>query len=208
MKFLLSAFEPFGNSTINASMAAIRILESTIADAGYVTQMVLLPVVHREAGRILISHIEEFSPDVVICFGEAGGRAQISLEKVAVNLCDFRIADNLGNKLMDVPIREDGPVAYFATLPLRLIEQGLSARGIPVEVSLTAGGFLCNEVFYTLMDYLSITGSRAVAGFVHLPILPEAAAEKRVNLPSMSASVTSTAIRAILDIVQQSIDQI
>ena len=125
----------------------------------------------------MLKALEEAHPAAVLCLGEATRRPAISIERVAVNLLDFRIPDNAGAQITDQPIREDGPAAYFSTLPVRALLNALHGSKLPAELSLTAGSYLCNQIFYTLMHALAAQGSKVTAGFIHLPALPEQAAK-------------------------------
>ena len=114
----------------------------------------------------------------MLCLGQAGGRANIGLERVAINVDDARIPDNAGRQPIDEPVVMGGPAAYFSSLPLKACVQALGDAGLPAEVSNSAGTFVCNHVFYSLMHALAERGddpacSAVRAGFVHLPWLPE-----------------------------------
>lgn len=160
MKIIVTGFEPFGGAEKNASWEAVKNLEGA--------ERVLLPVSFAEANRIVRS-LAASGPDLILCVGEAGGRDKISLERIAVNLQDARIPDNDGFQPRDLPVREGGPAAYFSALPLRPLLSALEARGIPAELSCTAGTYVCNTVFYALMDELSLRGLSCPAGFLHVP---------------------------------------
>ena len=167
MKILLTAFESFGNRTVNASEAVIKKLPDSIDGFEIVTAV--LPVDHETAPMRLVSIIDEHNPDAVICLGEAGGIDWLQLEFVAINWMDFRIPDNSGSTISDVMINPNGETAYFSTLPIRKFELTLNAKQIPVKISMTAGTYLCNMVFYTLMELVENCESVIPAGFIHLP---------------------------------------
>ena len=165
---------------------------------GFVVETAVLPV-HRHLGpQTLLNHVQQSQPDAVICLGEAGGRTAVSIERVAVNLLDFGIADNNGLVVQDELIVADGPAAYFATLPVRALQQAVLAAGIPAELSLSAGAFLCNQVMYELLHFLAGQQLAVPAGFVHLPLLPEQAASRKPLRPSMALEGMVTAVATIL----------
>jgi pyroglutamyl-peptidase len=142
--------------------------------------------------------IAEHNPDVVICLGQAEGRTQITPEKVAINLDDARLADNDGVLRNDVKIIESGPDAYFSTLPINEIVEAIKARGVPATVSLSAGAFLCNHVFYVAQN--KFAGTKVRSGFVHLPLMDSQAAEFP-GLPTMPLNQMVIAVRAMLEVL-------
>ena len=156
----MTGFEPFGGAAINASWEAVRRLEGV--------EKRLLPVSFARACAEIRALVAS-GPDAVVCVGEAGGRSAISVERVAVNLMDARIPDNDGARPVDAPISPDGPAAYLATLPTRAVAARLAAAGIPAELSYTAGTYVCNSVFYALMDAVAQSGRPIPAGFIHVP---------------------------------------
>lgn len=169
---LLTAFEPFGGETANASRLALEAVDPS-AVSGRVRTGVL-PVVFEDAVVALKRLLRRHRPDVVICCGQAGGRSAITVERVAINVDDARIPDNAGAQPIDRPIAARGPAAYFSSLPIKAIVAALRDEGLPAEVSQTAGTFVCNHVFYGLMRTLS--RRRGVrGGFIHVPYLPEQA---------------------------------
>lgn len=171
---LLTGFAPFGGETINPSWQAVRALDGRRI-AGHRVVAVELPCEFEAAPRALRAALRRHRPGVVIATGQAGGRAGISLERVAINLIDARIADNAGAQPIDVPVAARAPNAYFTTLPIKSALLALREAGIDAHVSHSAGTFVCNQVFYALMRALARRpGIRA--GFVHVPWLPEQAA--------------------------------
>jgi pyroglutamyl-peptidase len=170
---LLTGFEPFNNETINPAWEAVRALDGCSGE-GFIVAARQLPCAFGEANQAMQQAILELKPALVIAVGQAGGRVDLSLERVAINVDDAPIPDNAQRQLVDQPIVADGPVAYFSTLPIKAIVQSLKAAGLPASVSQTAGTFVCNHVFYGLMHYAAATALRA--GFIHIPYLPEQAA--------------------------------
>ncbi len=142
--------------------------------------------------------IAEHNPDVVICLGQAEGRTQITPEKVAINLDDARLPDNAGVQRSDVKILNDGPDAYFTTLPVKEMVDAAKAAGVPASVSLSAGAFLCNHVFYVAQNKFAVTKVRS--GFVHVPLMDSQAPEFP-GLPTMPLDQMVTAVRAMLEVL-------
>jgi len=182
---LLTGFEPFNGATINPAWEAVRALEGWQGD-GFQVEVRQLPCVFGDAIEDLTALIDELHPDVVIAVGQAGGRPDISVERVAINVDDASILDNGGQQPVDTAIAADGPAAYFSTLPIKAIVHALRARGLVAGVSQTAGTFVCNHVFYGLMHH-AVTQSQPIkAGFIHVPFLPEQAAARLDAPPSMA----------------------
>ncbi len=169
---LLTGFEPFGGAAANASAEIVRELSGRIV-AGWRIEGAVLPCAFRAAPRALARLLERHRPGVIVCLGEAAGRGAVTPELIAVNHDDARIADNAGHQPVDTPVVSGGPAAYWSSLPVRAIVAELSARGIPATVSRSAGGFVCNHVFYALMHRLARRRSRVLAGFIHVPTAAE-----------------------------------
>lgn len=204
MKILLTGFEPFGGSSFNPSEQVIRKLDGKSIDHVIISTEIL-PVDRARAPEKLIQALSTGLPNAVLCLGEASGRAAISIERVAINLLDFRIADNSGSQVVDEPVISDGPAAYMSTLPVRALSQSIQDAGIPVELSLSAGSFLCNQIFYTLMHTLTQQGRMIPAGFIHLPALPEQAARQGKAIPTMSLELIVFAVETIIRCINQTI---
>ena len=201
MKLLLTGFEPFGDSRVNPSAQIVEQLTGEgIAGVNLVTGV--LPVDRHRGPATLIQTVQESTPDAVLCLGLAGRSPAITIERVAVNLLDFRIADNSGNQFIDEPIVPDGPAAYFTTLPVRAMQTAALAAGVPAELSLSAGAFLCNQVTYELLHYLATEKLNIPAGFVHVPFLPEQMVHKTPFLPSMSLATMCRGITAVTQAIQ------
>ena len=191
-KVLLTGFEPFGTATSNPSGEIVK----QISGDNIVTA--ILPVAYTQSADRLLALIAEHNPDVVICLGQAEGRTAITPEKVAINLDDARLADNEGVIHNDVKILDDGPVAYFSTLPLKEMVDAIKAQGIPATVSLSAGAFLCNHVFYVAQN--KFAGTKIRSGFVHVPLMDSQAPEFP-GLPTMPLDQMVTAVRIMLEVV-------
>ena len=189
---LLTGFEPFGTASSNPSGEIVK----QISGDNIVTA--ILPVAYAQSAERLLSLIEQHKPDVVICLGQAEGRTAITPERVSINLDDAPLADNEGVLRNDVKILQDGPDAYFSTLPVNEIVAAIKAQGIPAAVSLSAGAFLCNHVFYVAQN--KFAGSDVRSGFVHVPLMDSQAAEFP-GLPTMPLDQMVTAVRAMLAVL-------
>lgn len=180
---LLTAFEPFGGETINPSWEVAKILDGRIVgDMQIIAKC--LPCVFGDSLKALEAAINTTQPNMVISLGQAGGRSDITPERVAINIDDARIADNAGKQPIDEPIIVDGEPAYFTTLPVKAMVQALQQCGIAASVSNTAGTFVCNHVFYGLQHLAQQYGIDK-SGFIHIPYLPTQAAQHS-GQPSMS----------------------
>ncbi|TWO73443.1 pyroglutamyl-peptidase I [Caenimonas sedimenti] len=170
---LVTGFDPFGGSPTNPSWHAVRALDNTVV-GGHRIVGAEIPTVFGLSLQRLAALVEKHRPRLVICTGQAGGRGNLSLERVAINVNDARIPDNAGAQPVDTAIVEGGPDAYFTTLPIKAMLQALLLEGINAEVSQTAGTFVCNHVFYGLMHLLAQPAWRGVrGGLIHVPWLPE-----------------------------------
>lgn len=179
MSVLLTGFEPFAGEQTNPSADIARALDGEVIEGRPVIGVVL-PCVFGQAIAQLNEHLTRVDPVLVICLGQAGGRSSISMERVAINLDDARIPDEAGQQPLDRPVIDDGPAAYFSSLPVKAMARALVQAGLPAEVSHTAGTFVCNHVFYGLMHALS-ERSQTRGGFVHVPFTTEQAARHGVG---------------------------
>ena len=195
MNILLTGFEPFGGDVINPSWEIARSLQGQVI-GGAIVQARCLPTTFAGAPAALAEALAVCRPALVVALGMASGRAEISIERVAVNLIDARIPDNAGDRPQDVPVRPEAPSAYFSTLPVKAIRDALRAAGHPAGLSLSAGAFVCNQVFFELQHRLAGCGVRS--GFIHVPALPEQAARAQPTVPSMGVAAQIDAIRLAL----------
>ncbi len=193
IKVLLTGFEPFGKAALNPSGEIVK----QISGENIVTA--ILPVAYTRSAAVLLALIGEHKPDVVISLGQAEGRTQITPERIAINLDDARLADNEGVLRIDAPIVLGGPVAYESTLPIKEFVEAIKAAGVPAAVSLSAGAFLCNHIFYVAQDKLK--GSHVRSGFVHVPLMDEQAAEFP-GMPTMPLDQMVKAVRAMLEVLE------
>lgn len=195
---LLTGFDPFGGESINPAWEVAKSLhEKTIGEYKIISKQV--PTVFQKSISVLKEYIEELNPKMVICIGQAGGRPDITIERVAINVDDARIADNEGNQPVDVPVVEEGPAAYWSTLPMKAIVKRLQEEGIPASVSQTAGTFVCNHIFYGLMHELEKRDKKIKGGFIHIPFLPEQASNYP-GQPSMSLSTIRKGIELAVEV--------
>ena len=170
---LLTGFDAFGGHTDNPSWLAVQALNGESV-AGHTLVAAQLPTEFVGATKILLRLLKQYQPALVICVGQAGGRSALSLERIAINIQDARIADNTGAQPIDVASVPGGSAAYFSTLPIKAMLQALTDAGLAAEVSQTAGTFVCNHVFYRLMHALEKQKGKlkAIGGFIHVPNLP------------------------------------
>jgi pyroglutamyl-peptidase len=197
---LVTGFAPFDGHEVNASWEAVRRLEESWADP---ERLVVrrLPVSFRRARQELRVAIAEVDPQLVVCVGEAGGRSAVGLERVAVNLVDARIPDADGSAPVDVPVIAGAPAAFFTSLPVKACLAAVERSGVPVEVSHSAGTYVCNATAYALAHLLTgRSGTRG--GFVHVPRLPEQVTAGEASLDAeASARALAAVVRTALDVV-------
>jgi pyroglutamyl-peptidase len=195
---LVTGFAPFAGDALNPSAEIARKLHGEILDGMYVVGAVL-PTEFARSLSTLESLIQLHHPAVVVALGLAGGRGEISLERVAINLIDARIADNAGAQPIDEAVIADAPTAYFSSLPLKALLLHLRTLGIPVAISHSAGTFVCNQVFFGLAHLLATRYPAVIGGFVHVPYLPQQA--RNNGAASMALDMQIAAIRAIVETV-------
>ena len=198
MTILVTAFKPFQQERINATMEALSLLPDQLC--GVTLEKRIIPVVFGQAIDAVTKLVDELRPDAVVCLGQASGRADITPERVAINVMDARIPDNAGNQPVDVPIRAGGPAAYFSTLPVKEMVQAMKDAGVPASLSNTAGTFVCNDLMYGLLDHLTSTGQTIPAGFIHIPATPAQACERPTPsmAPETAAKGLETALKTLI----------
>jgi len=194
---LLTGFEPFNGADVNPSWEAARALDGW-SGPGFQVVARELPCVFGRANLALFDAIDALQPDIVIALGQAGGRSEISVERVALNVDDASMPDNAGQQPLDATIADGGPAAYFSTLPIKAIVRALRLRGFPAGVSQTAGTFVCNHVFYGLMQHAQ--GRQLKGGFIHVPFLPEQVADRTEPTPSMALNDIIDAVRIAVEV--------
>lgn len=201
MKVLVTGFDPFGGESVNPALEAVMRLPDTIAGAEIIKEEV--PTVFQKSGEVLESLIVKHEPDVVICVGQAGGRSSISVEKVAINFVEARIADNEGNQPRDLKIKEDGETAYFSTLPIKALVMNMRKHEIPANISYTAGTFVCNDIMYNLLYMLNRKYPQMRGGFIHVPFIPAQVVGKAEGIPSMSLEMIRDALICAIEATVQ-----
>ncbi|WP_203640268.1 pyroglutamyl-peptidase I [Levilactobacillus andaensis] len=201
MKILVTGFDPFGGETTNPAIEAVNQLPSVIAGATIVK--LEIPTVFDRCATVVREAIVRERPDVVLSIGQAGGRAALTPELVAINLSDGRIPDNAGQQPVDQPIQTAGETAYFTQLPVKAMVAAIRAAGLPSTVSTTAGTYVCNHIMYQVQYLRATEFTELRAGFMHIPFLPSQVT-KRPNTPSLSLADDVRGITAaITAIVQQ-----
>lgn len=200
MKILVTGFDPFGGEKVNPALEAVKSLPSVIHGAEI--RWVEIPTVFYQSAEVLEAEIVRYQPDVVLCIGQAGGRASLTPERVAINQDDARIPDNQGNQPIDTPIRLDGEAAYFSTLPIKAMVQAIKEEGLPASVSNSAGTFVCNHLMYQVLYLADKKFPHMRAGFMHIPYMTEQVINKpntaSMNLADIVKGIEA-AIGAIVD---------
>ncbi|MFZ9671883.1 MAG: pyroglutamyl-peptidase I [Candidatus Nanopelagicaceae bacterium] len=193
-KVLISGFEPFGGSDLNSSQLVVEAI-SKESLSGLELSAVILPVEFDKAARVLLSKVNDFNPEIIISFGQAEGRKAITPEKIAINLDSARIPDNAGELRVNKVIVEAGADGYFSTLPIEKMVEAVKECGLESEISLSAGAFLCNHIFYHLQHQL--LEREVKSGFVHLPLVNEQIAQYP-NQPSWALKDLVQGVRAAI----------
>jgi len=194
MKALVTGFEPFGGDQVNASLEAVGRLPQRTGAIEIVTSA--LPTSYARSLPALEAAIAHAQPDIVLAVGQASGRAALCVERVAINVQDAEIADNDGARPADLPVVAGGPAAYLATLPVRAAVDALRAKTLPAQLSMSAGTFVCNHVFYGLMHYAAARRNACRGGFLHVPCLPQQAA---AGAPAMALDDIVSGIIIVLE---------
>ncbi|MGL6114632.1 MAG: pyroglutamyl-peptidase I [Cetobacterium sp.] len=195
MRVLITGFDPFGGEKINPAWEAIKGIKDTIGDIEVIK--LEIPTVFHRATEVIMEGAKACEPDVIIAVGQAGGRYDMTVERVAINIDDARIADNEGAQPIDVKIYEDGENAYFSNLPIKAMVEEMKKEGIPASVSNTAGTFVCNHVMYSIMYHIEKNKIAKKGGFIHVPYIPEQVVDKK-NVPYMETSRITKALEAAI----------
>lgn len=187
-KLLITGFDPFGGASINPAWEAVKLLPDTIAD--FEVHKLEIPTVFGLATEKVLEKAAEIRPDVILCVGQAGGRAAVTPERIGVNIRDAKISDNAGNQPVGQFVAEEGPAAYFATVPVMAMAEAIRKESLPGQVSNSAGAFVCNDTLYGLLHHYA--GTEVKVGFIHVPWLPEQGS------PSMPLEKTAAALEAAI----------
>ena len=198
MKILVTGFDPFGGEPINPAIESVKRLPDNIAGAEIIK--LEIPTVRKKSLEKIEKAINEHNPDVILSIGQAGGRFDISIERVGINLDDFRIPDNEGNQIIDEPIFPDGENSYFVKLPVKAMVQNVQKNNIPASVSYTAGTFVCNHVLYGVLYLIEKKYKGKKSGFIHIPFLPQQVVDKR-NTPSMELNTIIKGLTAAIEAI-------
>ena len=196
---LVSGFGPFGEFADNPSEYVASNLSGTLI-GNHRIHGIILPVVFGEAAAVLTETIQGMNPDIVICLGLAADRDAITPERIAINLIDAGIPDNAGSQPVDKPVLPDGAPSYWSTLPVSQLVAMLQGQDVPAKASLSAGAFVCNEVFYRLMHQLK-DQKECRAGFIHLPLPAD---PRRPDMKGMTLDEMVEAIRGVVTTLVQS----
>lgn len=204
-KILVTGFEPFGGETVNPALEAVRSLPAQVGASQVETLEV--PVSYEQAAGVVLSAVRRLGPDAVVCVGQAAGRSDITVERVAINVDDSESPDNLGVIRVDVPVDPDGPAAYFSTLPVREMVAAMREAGAGASISNSAGTYVCNHLMYSVLDAAAQAGGGVAAGFVHVPLLPEQVGPGSVQegKPSMAGEDVVAGLTAALGALDASL---
>ena len=187
-KLLITGFDPFGGESVNPSWEAVQLLPDRIG--AYELHKLQIPTVFGVAAQRVLQKAAQVNPDVILCIGQAGGRAAVTPERIGINVRSARIADNAGNQPQEEPIVPNGPDGLFATVPVVKMVQAIQNAGLPGAVSNTAGAFVCNDTLYTLLHRYAGTAVRV--GFIHVPYLPQQ------GTPNLSLEQIAQALHAAI----------
>lgn len=199
MKILVTGFDPFDKETVNPAFEAVKKLPNKIKDSEVIK--IEIPTSFKRSEQSILEAIEKYSPDVILSVGQAGGRNEITLEKVAINLLEARIKDNDGYQPSDLPIKKDGETAYFTNLNIKGIVSHLKENKIPATISYTAGTFVCNTVMYNNLYLIDKKYPNIKTGFVHVPYLPEQSVLKNPMPSSMSLEMIAKSLELIIEAI-------
>jgi pyroglutamyl-peptidase len=199
MKLLLTGFDPFGGQPINPALEAVKLVADKIGNIEIVKLEV--PTVFYKSIETVDKAIAEVKPDVVLCIGQAGGRYDITPERVAINVNDARIADNEGQQPLDGPIFEDGDTAYFTDLPIKAMVANVREAGIPASVSNTAGTFVCNHLMYGVLYLAAKKYPGLRGGFIHVPFIPSQVVNRPTPAPCLSVEMIAQGLEACIQAI-------
>lgn len=199
MKIIVTGFDPFGGETINPSIECVKALPEI---EGVELIRLELPTVFKESAKRLNEVINDVKPDAVLSVGQAGGRAGITMERIAINVDDARIPDNISQQPIDEAIQLDGEAAYFTTLPIKRIVKAIREAGISAEVSNSAGTFVCNHIMYQALFAATKADKPFKAGFMHIPFIPEQTTDK----PSLPLEESTKALQIAIETIRDYIN--
>lgn len=195
MKIIVTGFDPFGGETINPSIECVKALPEI---EGVELIRLELPTVFKESAKRLNEVINDVKPDAVLSVGQAGGRPGITMERIAINVDDARIPDNISQQPIDETIQTEGEAAYFTTLPIKRIVKAIREAGISAEVSNSAGTFVCNHIMYQSLFAATKADKPFKAGFMHIPFIPEQTTDK----PSLPLEESTRALQIGIETIR------
>lgn len=190
-RLLITGFDAFGEQDVNPSWLAVQALPDQVGD--FELCKLQIPTIFGTAAKAVLEAAEALQPHVILCVGQAGGRAAVTPERIAVNIRDARIPDNAGNQPAGEAVAPNGPAAYFTTVPVKEMAQAIRDARIPGTVSNSAGAFVCNDVLYSLLHHYAGTDTRV--GFIHVPYIP------RQGSPSLPLEQTAAALKAAIQVL-------
>jgi len=205
MKLLITGFDPFANEPINPAWEAVKLLPNKIEDVEIIKLMI--PTVFGDSMEKILESVELHNPDIIICVGLAGGRFDITVERVAINLDDARLADNAGNQPIDEKIYSDGENAYFSNLPIKAMVEEMHLSNVPASVSNTAGTYVCNHIMYSVLYHIKKNNIAKKGGFIHIPFITEQVIAKR-NMPFMELSTIVKGLEAAIVAISKNSEDI
>ena len=195
MKIIVTGFDPFGGEKINPSIECVKALPEV---EGVELIRLELPTVFKESAKRLNEVINDVKPDAVLSVGQAGGRPGITMERIAINVDDARIPDNISQQPIDETIQTEGEAAYFTTLPIKRIVKAIREAGISAEVSNSAGTFVCNHIMYQSLFAATKADKPFKAGFMHIPFIPEQTTDK----PSLPLEESTRALQIAIETIR------
>jgi pyroglutamyl-peptidase len=190
-KLLITGFDPFGGESVNPAWEAVKLLPEIIGE--YTLYKLEIPTVFSLAADTVLNKAKEIMPDVILCIGQAGGRAAVTPERIGINMANASIPDNQGNQPKNMPIIPGGADGIFATVPVQEMADAIVAAGLPGQISNTAGTFVCNDTLYRLLHHFA--GSATRVGFIHVPYAPEQGA------PNLLLTDTAKALTAAISVL-------
>ena len=199
MKIIVTGFDPFGGEKINPSIECVKALPEI---EGVELIRLELPTVFKESAKRLNEVINDVKPDAVLSVGQAGGRPGITMERIAINVDDARIPDNVSQQPIDEEIQVEGEAAYFSTLPIKRIVKAIREAGISAEVSNSAGTFVCNHIMYQALFAATKADKPFKAGFMHIPFIPEQTTDK----PSLPLEESTKALQIAIETIRDYIN--
>ncbi|AMC92923.1 pyrrolidone-carboxylate peptidase [Erysipelothrix larvae] len=197
-KILVTGFDPFGNEPINPAIEAVKLLPNEIKGVEIVK--LEIPTIRYQSLELIDQTIQAVDPDAILSIGQAGGRFDMTVERVGINQDDFRIPDNGGNQPIDEPVYKDGQAAYFSNLPIKAMVEYMKKANIPASVSNTAGTFACNHVLYGVQYLIDTKYPGKKSGFMHIPFMTQQVVDKP-NMPSLDIETMAKGIEAALEAI-------